>query len=150
MRKDTLDEWEGINEKYGCSLRGRDRWLKFKEKYQIDEEWYLILMPTYNEKLNRKAFSYLDEFMDKKYIKKTLVIISEHSNVNSMSYNKREGVYIESVNEKIMKELVSYYRLQQFFRNVVVISMEEPFGTGGIVGKCGITLDDYVKDALYV
>ena len=145
-----MDVWGDIEEKYDCTLRGRARWLNYKEKYKIDEEWYLILMPTYNEKLNHKAFLYLEDFMNRKYIKKTLVVILEHDKANFVPPNKRESVYIEGVNEKIMMELVLYYRLQQFFRNVVVITIEEPFGTGGIVGKCGITLDDYVRDALYV
>ena len=79
-----------------------------------------------------------------------MVILLEQGKTNSVPSNMQERVYIESVDEKMMTELVSYYRLQQFFRNIVVITMEEPFGTGGIVGKCGITLDDYVRDALYV
>ncbi len=145
-----MDIWRDIEEKYNCSLKGRARWLRYKEKYQIDEEWYLILMPAYNEKLNYKAFLYLADFMNRKYIKKTLVILLEQGKTNSVPSNMQERVYIESVDEKMMTELVSYYRLQQFFRNIVVITMEEPFGTGGIVGKCGITLDDYVRDALYV
>lgn len=150
MKKINSEEWEDIEERYRYSLKGRDRWFKLKEKYQIDKEWYLILMPTCNKKLNHTAFLYLNEFRNKKYIKKILVVISDHGKDNSISFNKWKDVYIENVDEQVMTELVLYYRLQQFFRNIIVISAEEPFGTGGIVGKCSITLDDYVRDALYV
>ena len=33
---------------------------------------------------------------------------------------------------------------------IAVISVEEPYGNANIIGKEGITLHDYVKDALYV
>ena len=144
------DIQESIVVKYEEALRGRELWLELKEKYQIDAEWYLILMPLYDKELNQKAIYYLSDFMDRKCVQNVLIIYLWGTYLPFKQNKNSEKIYIESISESRMAELITYYRLQLFFRNIVVISMDEPFGTKGIIGKCGITLDDYIKDALYV
>lgn len=139
-----------VDEKYNDALCGRTEWIELKEEYQIDNEWYLILMPSYDEELNQKAIYYLRDFMYRKYVEKVLVIHLLGTSLHFKENMDNKKVFIKSVSKGKMRELITYYRLQSFFRNIIVISMDEPFGTKGFIGKCGITIDDYIKDALYV
>lgn len=140
-----------LQEDYAVALEGRKCWLKLKAKYYLDTDWYLIICPTEHKELNACAMENLCEFLKRKYKNKVLIVsLSEQKK----DYAKQREISFEIVEEVLSNEeinsLLKYYRLLQFFPNIVVISNEEPFGNLNIVGKKGITMCDYVNYALFV
>lgn len=140
---------EFIND-YKMSLNGRECWLYFKDKYNLRIEDYIILFPDDEETLNQVAASQLTDFLKRKFAKKALVLCV-NSEVKKVIENFIEvNIPSEIISEKDMQNLLKYYRLVQFTKNIVIISTEEPFGNDHIIGKDGITAEDYIRDAIYV
>ena len=132
------------------AMKGRDLWLSVKKVYKINEEWCVVIMPDDDLSLKKKAVDVIPEYLNRKYLKKAIIIESWSGKSIDNDYLIDERIVIKYVADEDMNNLLRYYKLNQMFKNVVVISLKEPFGTTGIIGKCGITLDDYVRDALFV
>lgn len=121
-----------------------------KENYKIDENCYLIICPTDLFLLNKTAMENLIEFLTRKYIKRA-VVLSLYSGLEEFCpQSDMVDVRFHNMDKSQIDCILKYYRLTQFAPNIVVVSLEEPFGSGNIIGKKEITLEDYVKDAIYV
>lgn len=138
-----------LDEKYEMALQGRSHWLEMKKKYGINDEWGLIIIPDVSADICMSGVKNLGFYLRKKILKNALVIITDNNRL-SMSNFDEDGINIEIMKNESVEEILMYYKLHQFFRNIVVVSVDEPFGTSGIIGKCEIGIDEYVRDALYV
>ncbi len=135
---------EKLDSYFEASRRGRAVWKEIEKKYHVLEEDSLVLFPDNDEKLNYAALRNLGGYLKKKYISRVLLIFSDRNIIYGSKYQ------VINIKEDMMRDLLRYYRLTQFREKIVVISMKEPFGNDGIIGEKGITLDDYVMNALYV
>ncbi len=145
-----------------CAKKGREIWLEIKEKYSFEpESGCLVLMPSADKQLNQAAMRHLPHYMERKYLDKAVVICMEEkllieemqkgkpAEENNTAGRTRQIITVQLEADKIA-QLLKYYRLIQFTKNIVVVSLEEPFGNANIIGREGITLENYVVDALYV
>lgn len=130
--------------------RGRKRWLEIKDEYKIDGLWYVVICPRKDKELCQLVLQQLPYFLERKYISKAMVIMEDSDRENMYIENKDITICFKQAGGQEIDEILKYYRLVQFEKNVVVVSLEEPYGTAGIIGKEGITLKDYVNDALLV
>lgn len=141
---------EELKQDLKMAFSGREYWIRLKEKYEIDENYYLILCPTSNFLLNKIAMENLRNFLKRKFIQQAIVL-SVFSKIEELCpYSTKKDIQFKYLGQEEMDLILKYYRLLQFFKNIVVISLEEPFGNENIIGKKGISLEDYVKDAIYV
>lgn len=139
-----------IIEKKNMILHGRKVWLTLKNKNVIDNSWVLILFPTRNTELNESAIKCIPAYLDRKYLANTMLLAIEGTGLFKDIKINGHLVVTKYLSESDMESILTFYKLQQFFKNIVVVSLEDPFSGGGIIGKCGITLDDYVADAIFV
>lgn len=130
------------------AIGGRKVWLELKEKYLITNDKCLVFISSSNKELNHYAIKNLKEYIEKKYYTGALVVCEDELKEDEKQYVQDFDVVC--IDENIVKDLLAYYRLVQFTKNIVVVSEKEPYGNLGIVGKKDITLEDYVKDAIYV
>lgn len=140
---------EELKEDYQLALEGRKCWLGLKKKYEIDDNCCLIICPTEDQILNRIAMENLKDYLKRKYLKKAVVITSYLNIKEYCPYIEKIDIYFEYMEEDEVEGILKYYRLTQFAKNIVVIYLEEPFGNGNIIGHKGISLVDYVKNAIY-
>ncbi len=136
-----------LEQEFKKALNGKEIWNVYNEKYHLNEDGLVIIMPTVDEELNKTAVQLLPEYMERKYYKNALVL-SRKKYISKHTGGQR--VINECLSNEEMTCIVSYYRLKQFFKNIVIVSIEEPFGGGGIIGKENISLYNYIRDALYV
>lgn len=141
---------EKLKTEFQLAYEGREYWINLKERYEIDEYCYLILCPTDNSSLNRIAMENLTDFLTRKYIRRAVVLLTEGESAEDYPRSADMDIRFIQADKKEMECILRYYRLTQFAKNIVVISLEQPFGNENIIGKKGITLTDYVKDAIYV
>lgn len=135
---------EILQEQYKLAMEGKRCWLDIKKMYNIKCEDCLVILPSDNYELNKCAIKYLPVYMEKKYIRKSFLVSKSDLNIVD-----KQVTVIKLTFDKI-QALLKYYRLLQFTRNVVVISLESPYGNENIINKEDISMDDYVKDAIYV
>lgn len=128
--------------------KGREIWLGIKSDLQYEPvSGCVVIMPTADWELNRAALEKLPGYMGRKYLEKAVVACRDGMELPQAG---RGGISVRRLSIPDMECLLKYYRLVQFTKNVVVVSLNEPFGNAGIIGREGITLGDYVEDALYV
>ena len=133
------------------AMKGREHWLKLKEQYCPDEETGIIIIQTEKPKLIHTAIQLIPEYLKRKYLKRVLGVTCHDLLANLIKTTFRKDCVILAITEqKYIEELLDYYKLVQFFSEIVIISTEEPYGNSHIIGKVGITLEDYVRNALYV
>lgn len=133
-----------LQEQYKLAMEGKRCWLDIKKMYNIKCEDCLVILPSDDNELNKCAIKYLPSYMEKKYIRKSFLVSKGDLNIAD-----KQVTVIKLTFDKI-QALLKYYRLLQFTRNVVVISLESPYGNENIINKEDISMDDYVKDAIYV
>ena len=141
-----------LQQEYQIAKMGQEIWFSLKNKFQIDTEWYLVICPTDYLELNICAMKSLFGFLKRKYKNKALIVskIDIWNFVDNVGFDSSLYIVNELLTVEKMNALLKYYRLIQFFPNMVVISNELPFGNLNIVGEKGITMDDYVNHALFV
>lgn len=132
------------------AMAGREYWLYIKEKYQPDEDTGLVIVQTKEQNMTDIAFRLLPIYLKRKYLKRVIVITDQEAIAWVEQRVESDRVTLVAVRRKMLEELLIYYRLVQFFHEIVVISLEEPYGNAHIIENEGITLEDFVKNALYV
>ena len=135
---------------YKMALGGRNYWIELKNKYTLNEMAYLIICGSSDMEINNLAIKNLNKFLKRKYIRKALVVSNELNLDKLYDDSSDEEVYFEFASQEQLNMLIKYYKLSQFTSNIVCISMEEPFCNRNIINKEGITLNDYINDAIYV
>lgn len=138
-----------LNNDFKLAWEGREYWLKLKEKYYIDDDCYLILFPEDDNQLNKSAIQNLGKFLDRKYICRAVILFTYDVREKIFYYKEKMDVTFERISQNEMRAILKYYQLTQFAKNIVAVSMEEPFGNRNIINKAGITLEDYVRNAIY-
>lgn len=133
-----------------AAVAGREYWIQLKEQYLPDEETGLIIVQTKEQDMIDTAIRLIPVYMKRKYLKRVLVVTDRETAAKVEKQENPDAVTIVAAQRDQMEELLAYYRLVQFFHEIAVVSVEEPYGNANIIGKAGITLEDYVKNALYV
>lgn len=140
-----------LNQEYRSAVRGREYWMWLKEQCCLDEKTGLFVFPASDKELNQTALETLPWYLKKKYLNQAVIVTDQDAVIKQAESVMKEGtVFLEKIDRDQLNDLLSYYKLVQFHSAVVIISMEEPYGNPHIIGKAGITLNDYVKNALYV
>lgn len=128
------------------AMTGRKRWLTIKDKYSFDKSDTLVIFPSVNDELNNCALKALPEYLEKKYLKRALILHFGNL-IADLKMNHIEYIH-QSYDD--VRNILYYYRVVQFEKNIVIISLDEPYGSGNQVGNNGIGIEDYVKNAIYV
>lgn len=127
------------------ALKGRELWLKIKEKYQVSNEDVIVLVREPGDEMGQEVIRQMNSYLNRKYLKRAIIITQETNACNTVS----NILYHTELKDGI-KCIEQYYRLAQFTKNIVVASGDTPFGGDGIVGKNNISVAEYVADAILV
>lgn len=133
--------------------RGREIWLRIKGEYSFEPiNDCLIILPSWEIKINQAALRDIPDYMRRKYLHKAIVVSSTDMSLIESMQEPAEGwqIFFKQLEQIQCEQLLKYYRLTQFTKNVIVVSLEEPYGNGNIIGKEGITLEDYIRNAIFV
>lgn len=136
-----------MENKYNVIKEGWSFFAEIKKKYCLNEDDYIILFPNDMEELSNMVIDNIEMLKRKKYAKRFFFICCNQDNLHT---EKRDDTIWICCSQKELDALVTYYTLVDFFANVIVVSFDMPFGSKGIIGKKGISLRDYVVDALFV
>ncbi len=131
--------------------RGRMLWLQLKDNMGLRSTDALFFFPKGNALFSVKGIRLLQDYMNAKRYTGAIIIsdddeVTDYANKVLMSEKCR--VYKISSNE--ICELLSYYRLVQFFPNIVVVSCDKPYGSDGLIRSGRISEEEYIEKALYV
>lgn len=103
-------------------------WQKLKRKYSITDMIGLILFPSADMTVNREAAALLPDYMEHRRLQKLVAVTDRRETVNILENIPYGNVFLEKISNYEMICLLSCYRLICFCSNVVVVSLEEPFG----------------------
>ena len=126
--------------------KGREIWDDLKLKYRVTESDVIVIVGSLDKEFVSKSIDCLREYTDRKNLKREIIVCCRNEQMESN--DDRRVIYKVENNE--LNNLLRFYRMIQFTKNIVVLSLEMPFGNKGILEKVGITLEDYIRDAIYV
>ena len=130
--------------------KGRSLWKKLVREYEIKLGVYLIALISDDVEQNTYAISYLEEFLKKKYAEGAVILTYDSRYDKEIRSLHLANVHIRHVTTKEMTSIARYYCLQRFSDNVVIVSLDEPFGSYGLLEKDGISMEDMVRNYIFV
>lgn len=130
---------------------GRQAWLEIKYNHSFDSiNDCLVILPSQDRSLNQAALKEIPDYLVRKYLGRAIIVSSDMLREDERQIAEKRKLIFVHLGEKQCNQLLKYYRLTQFTKNILVVSLEEPYGNGNIIGKEGITLEDYIRDAIFV
>ena len=138
------------------SLRGRRIWFRVRKQYSVGDATCLFLMPHDDSELNLCALRYLNPYLVKKHFNHAILLTGNKEVKETLEFMHKEDA--KKVTLKIDIVIMPYddilavcklYQLAQFFEDVKVISLDEPYGSRGFIDKKGYKVDDLVSHMLF-
>ena len=136
-----------------AAKKGREIWLEIKEQYSFEPlNDCLVILPSQEKRINQAALREITDYMRRKYLYKSIIVSITGVPLAKSGQKFAEGrqIFFKQLEGIQCEQLLKYYRLTQFTKNVIVVSLDEPYGNGNIIEKEGITLDDYIRNAIFV
>ncbi|WP_026521610.1 hypothetical protein [Butyrivibrio sp. VCB2001] len=131
--------------------RGRKVWIKMKEEYAITSIDSLLIFPEDDPELCISAINLLDKYIAKKKYSRAFVICENGLYQQELQrYVKKTEYCFVPLSQEDFSCLLRYYRLVQFFANIVVVSCNKPYGSRGLIESGKVTVEDYIENTLYV
>jgi hypothetical protein len=133
--------------------RGKRLWRRVKRERRVDAaSCALVLMPQSDLELNTCALRHLDGYLRQKYLKSALVLTHDRAVLAAArelaSAPPGSGVRAQLAPERDIGCICKYYCFAQFAKHIVVVSLDEPYGSGGLLAKKGCSLDDIVTGSI--
>ncbi len=115
-------------------------WREISHQYKLKRTDYVVVLGK-DYALNQEVVNCLPNFIKKKYANRVLIIGSDLMNYR-MSDDKL--VLIEYTEGKV-EALLQYYKFNEFW-GIIISSLDEPFGSYGLLEKRTINLKDIVEN----
>ncbi len=137
-------------EAFASAERGRKTVLRILESIPADASALWLILPEKDKELNQLCCgSILDEYLEKKSHDIALIIYSSHIGIPERDSAGRRPVIYRALSENGMQDLLNYYRLIQFSKDIIVASYKEPYSYSKWIGHFGIDLCYWVKHILF-
>ena len=139
---------------FQMAFHGRRIWKGIKKQYAPDAKTtVLLIFPLHDSELNRCALTHLPAFLERKLYSRALALVCDrgtHDELKQLSAGMK-AAKIDPVllSDEDISVVCKYYRLIQFFDNIFVVSLEEPYGSKGLIGKKHFTLEFLVKNSIF-
>lgn len=110
------------------AYEGREMWLSIKEKYSINSNSGLVILASDNQELNNVAREIIPIYKEVRDLDKIVILTVEENGI-----------------DKVLR----YYRAIKFFKNTIVVSLEEPYGNDFFMKNTDIDMYEFVKVAIF-
>ena len=129
-----------------AAYRGSRLWAGLKRKYNVDEGFYVVLMPEDDAELNAAALGHVEDLIADRRAR-GVVLVAEGSGGVGTAADRPPGIVgTESWTGRQIDALISYYELHNFSERLLIVSLTKPFGNGlhRLLGRQAITKEDLV------
>jgi len=138
------------------ALRGRRIWFRVRKQYSVGEATCLFLMPHDDSELNLYAIRYLEPYLIKKHFNHAILLTGNEEVKEIFEVMHREDAYNVALRIDIVimpyddiLAVCKLYQLLQFFEDIKVVSLDEPYGSSGFINKKGYSMDDLVQHMIF-
>ena len=136
---------------YKMAEEGRRLWLEIKESIQMDVSCVLIIVSEKDDAFNNAVCRLIPAYMRRKNYHKTVILCKkDESSFDAAENSEDPDVIIRHYEDDEISALLKYYSLVQFFVNIVVISLEDPFGSRQLLDSGIVDMDDYIENTFLV
>lgn len=136
-----------LQEEFDKATEGRNIWLLLKEKYEIKNSDGLFFFVSNDYELCNAALELLPIYKKNFKLEKIIALTGDDTIYKML--NKNEDICsVQMTEEKILKMLY-YYRVVNFFKNIVIVSLDEPYGNDFLIKNLNVDLNNFVKLSIY-
>ena len=135
-----------IAKRLKAALSGRSMWLKLRQKYDVDNNIYVLLMPEDDLELNEQALLHIEDLVVYRRARGVIILTDNKWIIeNAKTYSDKILSVLES-SQKEIDDLLSFYELYAFTERLLIVSLTKPFGRKlqNTLGVQGITKEDLV------
>ena len=123
---------------------GRELWLGIKKADEIRLTDVIIFFPEDSVSFNKTGIKLLTRYMESKRFTRAIIITDDKQLYDYVDNILRDNKYVKRlITRKYLDALLRYYRLVQFFPNIVVMSRKKPFGSDGMINSGRIFEEEY-------
>ncbi len=136
-----------INTAFEKSICGRNDWLRIKSRHGNSESIAYVLVHDSNKELVECTLSNLNVYSEYRCVSKFVVITDDKEIKDLIDAYALKNVKSEKIDD--ISNILDYYKLVDFTKNIIVISDREPFGTGILKYLEPEEMVDYVISAVF-
>ena len=132
--------------------RGRDIVSAIKERNRGDDTICWVLLPENQEELNHLATGeILLDYMERKCCQKAIILSPDREQEEPKCMKVTRGLMIQylTLGMEEFAAVLSYCRLVPFAQNLIIVSLQEPYSFSAWIGHFGISLEMFVRNALF-
>ena len=135
-----------IAKRIRAALAGRSFWLKLKNKYDIDNGIYVLLMPEDDRELNEYALKHIDNLVAHRNARGIITLTNQQWIIESAATYSEKIIAVKSLTDKEIDTLISFYELYAFSERLLIVSLTKPHGSKlyNTVGIHGVSKEDLV------
>lgn len=128
----------------GRAEKGKRSWKRITEKQPLNADICYILMPTTVEALNKACIHQIKEYVEMKYYSDFVLVscVENKRIINEYGHFSQNAIFVK---QEEMEELITFFKLVGVDNNVIILSMDEPFGSGSIMQRLHIPINEYVS-----
>lgn len=124
--------------------KGFHVWKKLYKGNKITNQDRILCLLECENELNKAVLMQLDDYIEKKYLQRIVLVINEKDRTNIKEYNCAEKVTVYRINDDEMNYLIRFLRVVNLMDCVIVVSDKPPFGNLNLIGVKDITLQQYI------
>jgi hypothetical protein len=136
-----------MKERISAALSGRSYWLKLKNKFDIDDGGYVVLMPDDDRELNKQTLVHIDGLIENHKAKGVAIVTSDNWVIENAGIYTDNKLSVITAAEHDIDNLLSFFELYAFTERLFIMSLTKPYGNKlhNVVGMQGVTKEDIVK-----
>lgn len=142
-----------LNKKFKKVQKGKSLfWKLYNSIPNINKkETIFLIFPESDKEINYYGLLYLDEFLIKYNLRKAVIITNNNWGVKDLAhYSKKiEKVFVVTCDD--VENIVCYYSLYPFMRNIRIVSLDKPDGRRGsnLLGRNALSKEKLIAMGVY-
>ncbi|WP_167956023.1 hypothetical protein [Anaerosporobacter faecicola] len=139
-----------LNDHISEAEKGRQIWIQYCDNYKIDSQTLVVLMPEHDWKYNEIALKHMEQYCFKKKLKKKVILTVDNTVIEKyIQYSSDANAIL--VDDEVADDILQFYCLYDFTPNLVIASLEKPYGRKGkgCVGKNKLSLEEVATAMWY-
>ncbi len=127
--------------------RGKCAWSRLSSRENIKREQYVIICLKKERKLTKCYMANFQTVMKKKRMDAPIILTDDTEIFNEYGHGSEYSViYMDS---KKLNDIVKYYLFKEFKERIVIVSLDEPFGSNGLIDAGKVCIEDMLMNYIW-
>lgn len=128
-------------------IRGKLAWNGLRKSLNITQERYVIICLHKEGKIIKDYLDNLPRIIEQKRMERPIILTDDFEIVNE--YGDRSDCLVLFLDTQKIDDVVKYYLLREFKERIVIVSLNAPFGSYGLIEAEKVRAEDMVTNYIW-